>query len=240
MESKPPFHALGKQLRHPLFRLVVGLTLVSPAAAAPAAKSADNADRTVVERGDLPGSPNVLAKQDGHFTLFTHGRRPPARPRAAAVAPTKRIAATTSMRPSRSGIWTDAFTSARGRVLHLIRSAESRHGLPAGLLDALVATESAYRPYAVSRAGAAGLAQLMPGTARSLGVRNSFDISANLDGGARYLRMMIDRFGSVALALAAYNAGPGAVTRSRGIPRNGETPAYVTRVLARWRVLNGL
>jgi soluble lytic murein transglycosylase-like protein len=124
-------------------------------------------------------------------------------------------------------------------VLHLIRSAERRHGLPVGLLDALVATESAYRPYAVSRAGAVGLAQLMPGTARSMGVTNSFDAVDNLDGGARYLRAMIDQFGSVALALAAYNAGPGAVTRSRGIPRNGETPDYVERVLSRWRSLGG-
>lgn len=132
-----------------------------------------------------------------------------------------------------------ASSTARDRVLALIRAAELRHSLPAGLLDALVAIESNYRPYAVSRAGAAGLAQLMPGTASDLGVIDRFDVRANLDGGARYLRAMLDQFSSVSLALAAYNAGPGAVQRSRGIPRNGETPSYVARVLTRWRAMTG-
>ncbi|NNM78058.1 lytic transglycosylase domain-containing protein [Sphingomonas sp. ID1715] len=126
---------------------------------------------------------------------------------------------------------------ARDRVIIQITAAERRHGLPAGLLDALVAAESSYRSDAVSRAGAAGLAQLMPATARSLGVFDRFDIRANLDGGARYLRSMIDQFGSIAMALAAYNAGPGAVIRARGIPRNGETPDYVNRVIRHWRSL---
>lgn len=126
---------------------------------------------------------------------------------------------------------------ARDRVIMHITAAETRHGLPAGLLDALVAAESSYRSDAVSRAGAAGLAQLMPATARSLGVSDRFDIRANLDGGARYLRSMIDRFGSITIALAAYNAGPGAVIRAGGIPRNGETPDYVSRVLGHWRSL---
>ena len=116
-----------------------------------------------------------------------------------------------------------------------IHAAERRHGLPSGLLDALVAAESGYRPYVVSSAGAAGLGQLMPATARSLGVFDRFDVRANLDGAARYLRSMIDRFGSVATALAAYNAGPGAVVRAGGIPRNRETPTYVSRVLRHWR-----
>jgi soluble lytic murein transglycosylase-like protein len=128
-------------------------------------------------------------------------------------------------------------SAARDRVIIHITAAESRHGLPVGLLDALVAAESSYRSDAVSKAGAAGLAQLMPATARSLGVLDRFDIRANLDGGARYLRSMIDQFGSIAMALAAYNAGPGAVTRARGIPRNGETPDYVDRVLRHWRSL---
>src|SRR3546814_1055448 len=67
----------------------------------------------------------------------------------------------------------------------------------------------------------------MPGTARDLGVSNRFDPKANILGAARYLRQMLDKFGVVHLALAAYNAGPGAVERAGGIPRNGETPAYV-------------
>lgn len=123
----------------------------------------------------------------------------------------------------------------RDAFLGFIRAAEARHALPQGLLDALVAVESAYRPGAISRVGAMGLAQLMPATARALGVRDPFDPRANIDGGARFLRMMLDRFGSVTLALAAYNAGPGAVARAGGIPANTETPAYVRKVLGLWR-----
>lgn len=122
----------------------------------------------------------------------------------------------------------------RGRVLPWVRGAEGRHRLPFGLLDALIATESAYVAHAVSRAGAAGLAQLMPATAIELGVRDRFDPLQSIEGGARYLRRMLDRFGSVSLALAAYNAGPGAVLRAGGIPANRETPGYVGRVIARW------
>ncbi|WP_445192794.1 lytic transglycosylase domain-containing protein [Sphingomonas sp. Tas61C01] len=127
--------------------------------------------------------------------------------------------------------WTN---QARTHVLALIRTAEMRHALPLGLLEALVEVESAFQPGAISRAGAMGLSQLMPATARALGVLNPFDARANVDGGARYLRAMLDRFGSIKLALAAYNAGPGAVLRSRGVPANSETPAYVAKVLAAW------
>lgn len=122
----------------------------------------------------------------------------------------------------------------------LVHAAELRHALPFGLLDALILVESNYRPDAVSRVGAAGLAQLMPGTARGLGVADRFDAVANIDGGARYLKQMLAEFGVLAHALAAYNAGPGAVRRAGGIPRNGETPAYVAKVIAAWNeVLRG-
>ncbi|MXO71814.1 transglycosylase SLT domain-containing protein [Altererythrobacter buctensis] len=123
----------------------------------------------------------------------------------------------------------------RATYLGHVRAAEARHALPAGLLDALVWTESRYNPTAVSKAGAAGLGQLMPGTARDLGVANRFDPVANVNGAARYLRQMLDKFGVVQLALAAYNAGPRAVERARGIPRNRETPTYVRSVVQRWR-----
>lgn len=123
----------------------------------------------------------------------------------------------------------------RSAYLPHIYAAEARYALPVGLLDALVWIESRYNPLAVSKAGAAGLGQLMPGTARELGVINRFDPLENLSGAAKYLRLMLDRFGGVHLALAAYNAGPGAVERAKGIPRNGETPAYVRDVLRRWR-----
>jgi hypothetical protein len=124
----------------------------------------------------------------------------------------------------------------RASYLPHVYAAEARYALPPGLLDALVWTESRYNPLAVSRVGAVGLGQLMPATARELGITNRFDPVANIDGAARYLRQMLDRFGMVHLALAAYNAGPGAVSKAGGIPRNGETPAYVRNVLRRWKL----
>lgn len=111
-----------------------------------------------------------------------------------------------------------------------IRDAAARQGLDPDLFDALVEAESAYDPNARSRAGALGLTQLMPGTAASLGV-DPLDPDQNLDGGARYLAQLLRRFGDAKTALAAYNAGPGAVDRAGGIPPYGETRAYVDKVM---------
>lgn len=122
----------------------------------------------------------------------------------------------------------------RSAYLPWVYAAETRHALPPGLLDALIWTESRYNPFAISTAGAAGLGQLMPKTARELGIANRFNPGDNINGAARYLRQMLNRFGLVHLALAAYNAGPGAVVRSGGIPVNRETPSYVSQVLSRW------
>ena len=122
----------------------------------------------------------------------------------------------------------------------LIKIAERKHKLPEGLLSALIWQESRFNPRAISPAGAAGLAQLMPATARDLGVTNRHDPHQSIDGGARYLRRMLDQFGSIPLAVAAYNAGPNAVKRVGGIPRNKETPRYVTKVLQRWQSLLSL
>jgi len=116
----------------------------------------------------------------------------------------------------------------------LVSATECRYGIPAGLLDAVILQESRYRIEAVSPKGAIGLAQLMPGTAGDLGVANAFDPASNIDGGGRYLRAQLDRFNSIHLGVAAYNAGPGAVRSARGIPRNSETPGYVRRVLDFW------
>lgn len=114
----------------------------------------------------------------------------------------------------------------------LVRYAESVTGVPAALLAALIRTESAWRVDAVSRVGAIGLTQLMPKTAASLGV-DPHDVTQNVLGGARYLAAQLERFDDVALALAAYNAGPHRVVQYQGIPPFAETQAYVARILSR-------
>ncbi len=126
---------------------------------------------------------------------------------------------------------------ARTRYLPLIRAAECRHHLPKGLLASLIGAESAYKVRARSRVGAVGLTQLMPRTAVEVGVNDRLDPARSIEGGARYLGRMIERFGEVRLALAAYNAGPGAVMRAGGVPDNGETPGYVARVIGLWQAV---
>jgi soluble lytic murein transglycosylase-like protein len=114
-----------------------------------------------------------------------------------------------------------------------IAAAAQRNGVDPALLTGLIHAESNFDPNATSSAGAQGLTQLMPGTAASLGVSNPLDPAQSIEGGARYLRQQLDRFGGDASkALAAYNAGPGAVTRAGGIPPYPETQAYVARILA--------
>lgn len=126
-------------------------------------------------------------------------------------------------------------TEARRLSLYpLISQVACEAGLPVGLFDALVSQESRYNLAALSPKGAMGLTQLMPGTARSLGVLDPWRPVDNLRGGARYLRQQLDEFGRVDLALAAYNAGPGRV-RGRGrIPQIAETIGYVAAVTRAW------
>jgi soluble lytic murein transglycosylase-like protein len=116
----------------------------------------------------------------------------------------------------------------------MVVEAARRHSLDPDLVRAVVAVESGFRADAVSPKGAQGLMQLMPATARALGVMDSFDPAANLDGGVRYLRLLLARYnGDVKRALAAYNAGQGAVARHGGVPPYPETLAYVRKVLER-------
>ena len=115
----------------------------------------------------------------------------------------------------------------------LIAAAAQRHGVDPALLKGLIRAESNFDPSAASGAGAAGLVQLMPGTAAALGVTDRLDPAQSIDGGARYLRQQLDAFGGdVTKALAAYNAGPGAVRRFGGVPPYAETQAYVQKVVA--------
>lgn len=119
-----------------------------------------------------------------------------------------------------------------GPYLAIAREMARKHNVPEDLFLRLVQTESNWKHEARSRKGAIGLAQLMPGTAAMLRV-DPTDPRQNLDGGARYLRMMYDRFGNWRLALAAYNAGPGAVEEHGGIPPYRETKRYVKKILDR-------
>jgi soluble lytic murein transglycosylase-like protein len=114
----------------------------------------------------------------------------------------------------------------------LADAAAARYGLDPALLRGLIQQESGFDPGATSAAGAQGLTQLMPGTASALGVTDPLDPAQSIDGGARYLRQQLDRFGGdVSKALAAYNAGPGAVERFGGVPPYAETQGYVAHVL---------
>jgi soluble lytic murein transglycosylase len=112
----------------------------------------------------------------------------------------------------------------------ILRAARSQRLEPA-LVKAVIAAESDFNPRAVSRAGALGLMQLMPRTAERMGVDDALQPEQNVHGGTRYLRAMLDRYRDLSHALAAYNAGPKAVDRYRGIPPYKETQAYVARVL---------
>lgn len=120
----------------------------------------------------------------------------------------------------------------KGVYKPMAEAAARRHGIPVDLFNRLVQQESGWNPKAVSHAGAIGLAQLMPFTARQLGV-NPRDPRQNLEGGARYLAQQYRKFGNWHLALAAYNAGPEAVTKYNGIPPFKETQNYVRAILGR-------
>jgi hypothetical protein len=114
----------------------------------------------------------------------------------------------------------------------LIAGASAKHQVPDWLVRNVIRAESGGNPQATSPVGAMGLMQLMPGTAATLGVSDAYDAEQNVDGGTRYLRQLLDRFGGdYSKAVAAYNAGPGAVERYDGVPPFAETQAYVKRVL---------
>lgn len=121
-----------------------------------------------------------------------------------------------------------------------IRQSGSRYNVDPQLIKAIIKAESGFDCYARSQKGAQGLMQLMPGTARDLNVANPFDPRANIDGGTRYFRTMLDTFnGNVPLSLAAYNAGPNLVKRTNRMPQIPETVEYVRRVLQHYKGYKG-
>ena len=145
-------------------------------------------------------------------------------------------AATTSAAPTATAA---SATSSGNPYEAEIQAAAQRNGVDPALLRNLVRAESGFNPRATSGAGAMGLAQLMPATATSLGVTDPYDPVQSLEGGARYLRQALDQFGGdPAKALAAYNAGPGAVQKYGGVPPYAETQAYVQKIMG-WMAQDG-
>ena len=122
----------------------------------------------------------------------------------------------------------------------MIEDASAKYGVDSKLIKAVVQQESGYNPSAKSKAGALGLMQLMPSTAKGLGVTDPLDAKQNIEGGTKYLKGLMDRFGGdKSLALAAYNAGPNAVKKYNGIPPYAETQNYVKKVLSKYDTYKG-
>lgn len=140
--------------------------------------------------------------------------------------------ASTSTNPNYSAL-SRGYRVSSAEIDKVIEEAASKHNVDANLVRALIKQESNFNPSAVSNKGAMGLMQLMPGTARQLGVTDPFDPQQNVDAGVRHLRGLLDNYnGDVRLGLAAYNAGEGAVNRHKGVPPYRETQDYVNRITA--------
>ena len=131
------------------------------------------------------------------------------------------------------GILKNGLNTIKEDMDSIFEEASALYQIPSKLLRAVAKAESGFNPRAVSKAGAMGVMQLMPGTARSLGVSDPYNARQNILGGAKYLKQNLNRFGGdVSLALAAYNAGPGSVTKYGGIPPYKETQNYVKKIMA--------
>lgn len=188
--------------------------------------------------GNVYAIQNRIAAIESKMRTFSAPVEAAPPPKAPAAKPVQHTASTAGVQPffprelaMALRPTDDAPEPARGDFDEIIEDAAGKNGVDPDLVRAVVRAESGFRKDAVSRTGAQGLMQLMPATAASLGVSDPFDPAQNIEGGTRYLKSQIDRFGSTELALAAYNAGPGNVVKYGGVPPFNETKNYVSRVM---------
>lgn len=203
--------------------------VVATAAAVPSVMASDSAAQlAAVAKSSVPTSRTTLVykyRQSNNVAMFTN------QPQSGL-----KLVSTTAYQSFEKG-WTGSFFKGNWKLNReayepLVQAMSSQHGVDPSLVRAVIHAESSFNPNAVSRTGAMGLMQLMPGTAERFGVGNAFDPEQNIRGGVSYLRFLLDKFnGDVRLAAAGYNAGEGAVMKYGGVPPYSETTQYVARVL---------
>jgi soluble lytic murein transglycosylase-like protein len=185
----------------------------------------------------VPAHGQIVSYRDnnGKLVFVNEDPAPVVRPVKVSLArgftPAGGASGTTQNSSEASPILTAEAQANREKIEEMIREVSARYRVDPALVRAVIQTESNWNSTAVSSKGALGLMQLVPGTAQQMGVNNAFDPKQNLDGGVRYLHALLERYnGDLDKALAAYNAGPGAVDRAGGIPRFRETREYVQKV----------
>jgi len=179
-----------------------------------------------------PCRAQITASYDEHGKMVFVNGDSPSRHRRSTISPATPPSANVShyaTESSESSMTSSPMTDQR--LDRIVRDAAARHQLDPALVKAVISTESGWNPQAVSRKGAVGLMQLIPGTAQRFGVGNPFDAAQNVEGGTTYLKSLMDRYnGNLSLTLAAYNAGEHAVDLSGGVPAYRETQQYVEKV----------
>lgn len=183
---------------------------------------------------DLSSVANVLGATSALYNGTTSAYTP-ASVQATATAPTSTVTKVSNpMTPSASDSIASTSSGPTTQYDAIIKKASVTYGIPEKMIKAVIKQESNFNNNVSSSAGASGLMQLMPGTASYLGVANRNDPEQNIMGGTKYLKQMLDQFGSYDLMLAAYNAGPGNVSKYGGIPPFNETQNYVSKIMANY------